>query len=316
MFQLIRSSFGPFQQLQISHRPSNNHFTIVPEYGASLLNLQLNGRDILDAYTTVDELKQHDWYKSEWLFPFPNRLKNGQYTFEGKSYEFPINNPETGNALHGFSAGKAYEVVRIELQEEEAHMHCRHQYEGQDVVYPFSFQVDIHFSLKSSGHFEVEMQVKNTGDRPLPMGLGWHPYFRLDGEVDSWSLQLPPSQQIAIDEWMIPTGGLLEFDVFEDLTPIGAHVLDSGFLLRDTSSFGQASVTLSDSLGHLMYWQETGPGKFNYLQVFTPPARKSIALEPMTCNIDAFNNGDGLQRLEVGAQMGGRFGCSYQGKAI
>jgi len=40
--------------------------------------------------------------------------------------------------------------------------------------------------------------------------------------------------------------------------------------------------------------QETGKYKYNFLQVYTPPHRKSIAIEPMTCAPNAFNNEQGL----------------------
>ena len=48
----------------------------------------------------------------------------------------------------------------------------------------------------------------------------------------------------------------------------------------------------------IVLWQETGKRKYNYLQIFTHPSRMSIAIEPMTCNIDAFNNKEGLITLK------------------
>ena len=48
----------------------------------------------------------------------------------------------------------------------------------------------------------------------------------------------------------------------------------------------------------IQLWQETGENKYNYIQVFIPPDRSSIALEPATCNINAFNNLEGLITLK------------------
>ena len=82
--------------------------------------------------------------------------------------------------------------------------------------------------------------------------------------------------------------------------------LDTGFYIVDQHQ--RAEIRLRQKNKQLLYWQETGEGKFNFLQVFIPPARNSIALEPMTCNIDAFNNKDGLQILRPGQGIMGRCG--------
>lgn len=55
----------------------------------------------------------------------------------------------------------------------------------------------------------------------------------------------------------------------------------------------------------LIVGQETGPGKFNYLVCFTPTRRDSIAIEPLTANVDSFNNGEGLTILNPGETMSG-----------
>jgi aldose 1-epimerase len=100
---------------------------------------------------------------------------------------------------------------------------------------------------------------------------------------------------------MIPTGKRYAYDDFVQRKKIGATVLDNCFIVpRDGVEMG---VHLFGPQGHLRYWQATGPGKFNYLQLFTPPYGTSLAIEPMTCNVDAFNNGDGLARLRAGQEL-------------
>ena len=60
----------------------------------------------------------------------------------------------------------------------------------------------------------------------------------------------------------------------------------------------------------MIYWQEAD--KFPYVQLFTPPSRKSLAIEPMTCNIDAFNNKEGLWYLEIGEKRTMEFGIDMK----
>ncbi len=99
---------------------------------------------------------------------------------------------------------------------------------------------------------------------------------------------------------MIPTGRLLPEERFEEIRLIGEQVIDNCFAL--TGDEPVAEVLLSGPKGRLRYRQEAGPGKFPFVQVFTPPHRRSIAVEPMSCNIDAFNNGMGLWSLEPGEE--------------
>jgi aldose 1-epimerase len=87
-------------------------------------------------------------------------------------------------------------------------------------------------------------------------------------------------------------------------------VLDNCFAVSEQAE--RIHVLLSGKRGELHYWQETGPDKFSYLQVFTPPYGRSVALEPMSCNVDAFNNGNGLKTLEPGAIISAQAGVQLK----
>jgi aldose 1-epimerase len=91
---------------------------------------------------------------------------------------------------------------------------------------------------------------------------------------------------------------LSNFDDFKTFKKIDQYTFDTCFTV-DTSS-GVASVKLHSATDNLEIeaWQETGPDKYNYVQIYTPPSRSSIAIEPMTCMPDAFNNRQGLVVLE------------------
>ena len=125
---------------------------------------------------------------------------------------------------------------------------------------------------------------------------------------DTW-LQMPKSQLIVIDDRMLPTGEKHPFQDFDTLKKINNTSLDNGFYI--TNQAENAEVILKSDLGTLTYWQETGAAKWNFVQVFTPPHRQSIAIEPMTCNIDAFNNKDGLILLTPKATLDGKFGVRF-----
>lgn len=309
MFQAEKKAFGKFEQVSIVHENSGNRLSLVPEHGACLLDLQLGGVSVLDGYSTPEELDFNNWCKSRFLFPFPNRLKHGTYHWDNVIYQFPINDGQTGNALHGMGMTDPFRYTNLETNAQAASIECTYKGKGDDPAYPFRFSFTVTFTLSADNRFELQMTFQNLHETPIPVGIGWHPYFRLDDQgVDKWQLQVPPSEMIGIDKFMIPTGKRYEYDLFKNKRPIRAEVLDNCFALTPANE--RALLTLSNEKHALQYWQEMGPRRFNYVQLFTPPHRKSLAIEPMTCNVDAFNNGDGLVRLHPGERVTARCGLS------
>lgn len=302
MFQHTIQPFGVFQKHIISSPDGAHRFAFVPGHGACLLELQLHGVQVLDGYDTPEAMIENKYGKNIVLYPFPNRLKNGVYHWQGKTYQFAVNNAATGNAIHGFGRDRPMQIARTDINAQGASITCVRHEPGDEAAYPFIFSFFITFSLYADGLFEMEMKMRNHSETPIPAGIGWHPYFTLADKVDEMSLQLPPCRKVEIDETMIPTGQLLPEERFIGLQPIGEQVIDNCFALSGEET--AAEVLLSGPRGRLRYRQEAGPGKFRFVQVFTPPHRHSIAVEPMSCNIDAFNNGMGLWNLEQGEEAG------------
>jgi aldose 1-epimerase len=110
-------------------------------------------------------------------------------------------------------------------------------------------------------------------------------------------MKMSPSEMIGIDQQMIPTGKRYEYDEFNLGKQIGATILDNCFTFDQKNNNKFAEVLLESETMRLRFWQRLGVNQFNYVQVFTHPDRHAIALEPMTCNVDAFNNGEGLTVL-------------------
>ncbi|MEL7222639.1 MAG: hypothetical protein AAGJ93_15055 [Bacteroidota bacterium] len=309
MYQLTTSSYGKFKLYTLEHTKVKQAIRFVPERGGCLLSLVMEGQELLDGYQTPEEVDFNTWGKSGVLYPFPNRLKGGKYHWQGQDYQFPVNDTELNNALHGFGMTRPLVIVSQELGKDEAIIRMEGSYSGELPYYPWPFTFGFDYHLKTSNEFIVKMWARNDGDTPIPMGLGWHPYFQLDDTAAACSLQLPTLDMVGIDQQMIPTGKRYTYEEFLTPKAIGSTVLDNCFAINDPNN--RLEARLSGQRGILNYWQETGPGKFNYLQVFTPPYGTSVALEPMTCNVDAFNNGEGLVTLQSGelieAEAGGQF---------
>jgi aldose 1-epimerase len=312
MYKHSVEPFGDFEKHTLEN-DNGDALSIVPEFGANLLDLRFGRQSILDGYHTSEELIENKWSKNIILFPFPNRMRDGQYTHAGKIYKFDINNAATNNAIHGFSKNVEMVVSKVKITEMSASITCEYKHNGKHKGFPFKFIFKVMFTLRA-GELTVDMKITNTDKVAFPVGLGWHPYFKISDVSDDTSLQMPDCQLIEIDERMLPTGNKTPFIDFKMLKKINNMTLDNGFYI--TNQTEKALVTLKSDMGTMTYWQETGIAKWNFLQVFTPPHRKSIAIEPMTCNIDAFNNKDGLILLAPKATLDGRFGVRFSHSSL
>ncbi|AEE52548.1 aldose 1-epimerase [Haliscomenobacter hydrossis] len=311
MYKHTTEAFGAFTKHILFNEKTGNKLAILPEYGGIVLELQLKGVNVVDAYQTPQEVINNSWSKNTVLYPFPNRLKDGSYHWAGKTHRFFTNESLTNTALHGFGQDKPMKVTMVEAEATSAAFTCLYTDYGTHEAYPFRFSVEMAFTLADDTGFTLQLAFRNHDEQPIPAGLGWHPYFTLGPKADAFTLQMPECSLVGIDERMLPTGKTYEYDEFSTLRPVGITVLDNCFALPVQE--GKAEVVLQGELGTLHYWQETGTGKYNFLQVFIPPLRHCIALEPMTCAPDAFNNGMGLARLEPGEMLKGSFGVWVEG---
>lgn len=267
-------------------------FTVAPGFGARLMELNLpydGGFKSVLWPISLKELISNEWYKQCILFPYPNRLDGGKYSFQGVDYAFPINEPATNNQLHGMVANAAFEVTSTEIVENIAVVKLTHSYDGHYKYYPFAYSLSVSYALGAKD-FTVMFEVKNTGLRDMPFGLGWHPYFALEGaKIDESRFRCAGLVSLELGERSLPTGK--KVPLASDIIELNGADIDNAYLLKDSRSY------------HLLAGEDASlnfitSGEMDYLQLFIPPDRGSIAVEPMTCNVNAFNNGDGLRILK------------------
>jgi aldose 1-epimerase len=284
------------QQIEIAHADQQ---AVIVEVGAGLRTYTASGRELLDGYG-VDEMSTSG--RGQVLIPWPNRIRDGNYTFEGEPHQLPLNDVADRNAIHGLVRWAAWTVA-----EREPHrvvmQHLVHPRPG----YPFSLLLAIDYRLSEDG-LRVQTTATNRGPTPCPFGSGAHPYLTVGTEtVDSAILSAPGRTVLRSDERGIPVGAEAvddsDFD-FRRPRPIGDARLDNAFTDLERDDDGLARVQLRDPHGggSLTLWvDETHP----YLMLFTGDplpdvARRSLAVEPMTCPPDAFRSGVALIHLEPG----------------
>lgn len=290
MFKLLKQQVGPWHLMTLKNAFTGSEFTVAPSRGACLTHLALMGESILDGYQSREDLEHLKGTKSGLLFPFPNRLKEGKYQWENVDYQFPINEPQLGNAIHGLGLEMPFKLQHIDIFPNRARVVLASDFSGSS-AFPFPFRKEVRYELDGN-RFRVFWKVINRGSTAMPFAWGWHPYFQLGGKVDEWNLKLPECKQVIVDEKMIPTGEFVNFQNFQKLSPIGKTVFDTCFELPHRDKI----VMLEGPSGRI---QMTLGRLQTFFQIFIPPSRESIALEPMTSNINSLQNGNGLLSVPV-----------------
>jgi aldose 1-epimerase len=309
MFEYQKTSLGRFVKHSFMDQTTKTGFVLVPERGALVLEIWFNGHQILDTYSTAEELEELKWSKTAILFPFPNRLRDGKFEWLNKEYTWPKNNPATHNAIHGMVNKVQFRIVEVKLTEAKAEVRCRYDYDGSNPSYPFAYTLDMIYCMDMKRRFWVGFDLLNKCEHQIPAGFGWHPYFKIgDANANDHHMTLAPAHQILIDERMIPTGGTSLLQTFLSTQKVDKTSMDTCFLIRNKNKTYKLSLQNTKNKLTLV----SSGTRFPYYQVFTPPHRNSIALEPMTCNIDALNNQEGIKIIEAGSHWKERFYLEYK----
>jgi aldose 1-epimerase len=292
--------------VQIEIRHGDQAVTVV-EVGAGLRTYTVGGRDVLDGYA-VEELCPSG--RGQVLIPWPNRLAGGHYTFDGRSYQLPVSEPDRDDAIHGLVRWEAWTIAEA-ARDRVVLSHLLEPQPG----YPFPLSLLIAYRLSDAG-LEVTTTSRNVGSVACPYGAGQHPYLTLGTpSVDSLALRVPARTVLRHDGRGVPTGEMpvdgTPFDLRQGRL-VGDSRFDDFFADFDRDPDGLARVRLDDRAGdrHAIVWFDRA---YRYATVFTGDAlpdvaRRSIAIEPMTCPPNAFSTGRDLVRLEPGETHEGRWG--------
>ncbi len=316
-FEITEEPFGEISQVVLKNKETGEYVSVLPSFGATLnqvaLRKDMKVYELVEGCTTYEELLNEgkNTFKGSKLFPFPNRIRDGKYSLEDKEYQFPLNFPQENNAIHGLVLTEKFEVINRKADDEQAVVSLQYKFNKGQEGYPFSCILTLHFELSRKG-FSCRTEVVNTDSVTVPVGEGWHPYFKTGSKVDELVLKLPSDSLYLVDERMIPTLAKASVNGYNLPKKIGADKFDTGYKVNEQGPVAQTEINDPAQNITLIVWQETGLDKYNYLQVYTPPGRTSIAVEPMTCLADAFNNRQGLILLPPGQTRSFTFGVRLE----
>ena len=287
---------------------ADGHAAVLVEVGGVLRSYAVGDRDVLDGFA-ADEIAPAS--AGQILAPWPNRIRDGHYTFEGTPYQLALTEPARHNAIHGLTNWSRWRLA------DRADDSVTLQFDlPPQVGYPWSLTLRTRWSVSADG-LRCDQEVSNTSDANAPWGYSAHPYLRLaDVPVDDILLRVPARVRVLADTRLLPIGAVKiagsEYD-FSEPRRIGDAVLDTTFGDIDQDPDGSSAVTISapDSSVQVTVWADA---TFKWWQVFTGDTlhgerrRRSVAIEPMTCPPDAFRSGRDLIVLVPGETWSASWG--------
>lgn len=268
--------------IEISNSETSTFAKIQLNQGARLKELVMGNHPLIHEMKDLEYTKT---YASSILFPFANRIKDGQYKFENKTYQFHINEKELNNALHGLVYNKEFSVLKTETKEDCAVVVLCYNENKYADGFPYTYTIQLKYTL-THNVLNMAVEIKNTDSKAFPFTLGWHPYFSTNDRYHS-AVIFDSNEKLILDDRCITSG--VEVDENFGLVEIKNQALDDCYILKTN--------TITFKTPKYVFTINSSEAE-SFLQLYTPPHPNMIAIEPTTGVSDSFNNGIGLKTLK------------------
>ena len=277
------------------HISLNEVSAAISTEGAALIGLSVNNFDLIEP-NTRDGL-----YAGKILAPWPNRIKDGKYSFNEKDYQLPINEVSKNNSLHGLVANSLWEITF----QNQSKVILQYSLNEPD-IYPGKLQLQVTYEIIEQG-LEITVLSENVGELSAPYGVSIHTYLVAGAVVknNELTLQIPADQFLEVDADRLlpiklqPVAGTN----FEFINPKKVSDLFIDHAFKYSSDYPRSiSLLNAEGQGAEVIFDDQS----NWIQIHTADrdlqadSRMAVAIEPMTCPPDAFNSGIDLIVLEPG----------------
>lgn len=301
---------APLSGHQIHLRLDDQEVTVT-DVGAKVRRYTVGGRDV---FVPFDADAVAPAGHGAVLAPWPNRIRDGRYTWDGVEHQLDISEPTRGTALHGLAMWQRWDVLAApDAAAGPDGLHAGDAVTlrlrlGPSGGYPFDVALEVTYRLTAAG-LHVQATATNLGTADAPYGIGFHPWLSPGpGSLDDAVVRLDASTHVTVDERLLPVGTEPvhgPYDLREPRSMTGID-LDDAFVdvLRDADGLSWIRLTGSDGRTAAVWmdesmdtWQVCSGDHLDVVEI----RRTGLAAEPMSCIADAFRTGERLVRLAPGA---------------
>jgi aldose 1-epimerase len=228
------------------------------------------------------------------LVPYSNRIRDGRFPWRGRIFTLAKDVLSTDHAIHGNGWRRPWSTH----ERSESGVRLKQVHAG-DAFWPFAYEAQQAFALTPRG-FTLWMAVTNTGDGPMPAGLGHHPYFHRSDDV---RLRVAAREMWDADEQRFPVKRVtvpaaMDFSADRAVASASGDAVFVGWERPARITWPAARLALDIDAGAI----------YDRLVVFIPPGQPSFAVEPVSHDTDAVNRpkeDSGLRTLAPGETLEG-----------
>lgn len=299
--------FPSGEQVELTHA---DHRAVVVSVGAGIREYAVDGRPVFDGYD-VDAMC--DGARGQTLVPWPNRVRDGSWHWDGEDRQLALTEPAQHNAIHGLLRWVGWQVTDVSANRVTFRATSYPQ-----PGYPWPFDAEVTYALDDDG-LTVTTSVTNRGTTQAPVAAGAHPYLSAGTPlIDDCELVVPGDVWLPTGEQQIPTGREpVEGSPYDFREPrrIGDLAIDYAFaeLRRDAEDRAWVWLTAPDGRRSGLW---VGPA-YRYVEIFTGDAlpdadrrRRGLGVEPMTAPPNALATGEDLVVLAPGQRWTGQWGIT------
>ena len=259
---------------------------VTPKYGANLIGLEYKGRELI--YSPQDAASFNGSSPgSPVLYPTPNRIAGGKFSWEGREFFFGLNDGD--RFLHGLVRDKAWEYEILPAADNGVAVRMWIDFSpGGEIFETFGIdhRLTLTYSLDKDG-LKIEHKVENRDSISLPYGIAYHPYLNYLGSKEANILCVPAKKHHEAVNLM-PTGKLEDldgqpFDIRKP-TPVPDLILDDVYWGMTPEN--QAWVEFRDAGIRLEFRTSL---EFTHMVVYIQPQNEFFCVENQTCSTDAIN---------------------------
>ena len=283
--------------------------TFVPSAGMVGCSLRDDGEELLGQRGGLRHyIEQRSTMGIPLLHPWANRVAQTRFSVAGREVildpgRVPLSLGPGGLPIHGLlSAADGWEVERHEAAGNGGVLAATFDFAAHGeliAAFPFPHRVGWEATLRDTA-LTIATTIYASGDVPVPVSFGYHPYLRLPGlDRAVWEVVIPVRERLVLDRRMIPTGDREQVDV--ECGPLGDRTFDDEYLAPPAAApfilaGGGRRIELS-----------LGPG-YRYAQVYAPGDDEVVAFEPMTAPTNALvTGGPDLPFVAPGGRYEARF---------
>lgn len=317
----VRAAVDGVEVVRLADASRGIDVAIAPKIGNMAYEMNVRGRNILwFPFESPAGLERRPALCGvPFLAPWANRIDGESYRANGRTYTL---NPALGNLrrdgngkpIHGLlNFSPLWEIEALGADDRCAFVTSRldfWKYPALMAQFPFAHALTMTYRL-ADGALEVETVVENRSAAPLPVAVGYHPYFRLhDAPRDDWRVHIAARERMRLNEFLIPTGEAVP-NRFADPHPLRAGQLDDVFTMLVRDPGGRARFHVEGARERITVTY--GP-KYEIAVVYAPEGRDFICFEPMSAPTNAFNLGR-HQSIVPGAEWRESFWIEAEGFA-